>query len=296
MFVPRLGQRLVLAIALGVVVISASPAVSHAGTLSMTTATTTGPTQNGIFAPAPNDYGTLNMTNNAYIVNTGSGVDPVALAASFNSMIQAGWDPNPATQGTWDGVPSSAQHSVISSFLPSSQPPSTSYTAYPNAATDPNATTGIGVETGDDYINNFEGAGTPTFYGVTVTSNMVLMKYTFYGDTGLKGSVDAADIANGLFGISAHLTGWANDKTDYGTQQATIAPYDIANTLFSKSAQSQSIYAHPLASAMAGGSALSVPEPSSILIALMAIAGGAFGALRSRKRSKVEALVVGLGG
>src|SRR5436853_289124 len=150
MFVPRLGQRLVLAIVLGVIVICASPAVSHAGTLSMTTATTTGPTQNGIFAPAPNDYGTLNMTNNAWIVNTG-----------------------------------------------------------------------------DDYINNYELPGTPTFYGVTVTSNMVLMKYTFYGDTGLKGSVDAADIANGLFGISAHLTGWANDKTDYGTQQATIAAYDI---------------------------------------------------------------------
>jgi hypothetical protein len=293
MFVPRPGQRLVLAIALGVVIVSTSPAVSRAGTLSMTTATTTGPTQNGIFAPAPNDFGTLNLTNNAWIVNTGAGIDPTALTAQFFSMIQAGWDPNPATQGTWDGVPSAAQHSVISSFLPPSQPPSTSYTAYPNAATDPNATTGIGVITGQDYIDNFEGVGTPTFYGVTVTPNMVLMKYTFYGDTNLKGSVDAADIAQGLFGISAHLTGWINDKTDYGTQQATIAGYDIANTLFSKSAQTSAIYAHPLADAMAGGSALSVPEPSSIIMACMAIAAGAFGASRSRNRKKVEAQVIG---
>jgi hypothetical protein len=284
MFVPCTRRQLLVALALGLFTVTVLPGLSFAGTLSMTNATTTGPTQNGIFSPAPNDFGTLNMTNNAWIINTGAGIDPNALVTTLNSMIEQGW--NPATGGgTWDGQPTASQHSVISSFLPAANAGMT-YTQYPTAATDPNATTGIGVETGTDYMNNFEGAGTPTFYGVTVTANMVLMKYTFYGDTGLKGSVDASDIANGLFGISAGLTGWANDKTDYGFTQTTIAAYDIANTLFSKSAQTQSIYFHPLAdSGSASVMAFGVPEPASATLVGIAALGALLGALRLRKRN-----------
>jgi hypothetical protein len=283
MFVPFTRRQLTVALALGLFTVAVLPGLSFAGTLSITSATTTGPTQNGLFAPPPNDFGVLNLTNNAWLINCGPGVSATTLVNQFFSAIEQGW--NPVTQGTWDGAPTATQHSVISSFLPPDHA-GAAYTAYPTAANDPNATTGIGIETGDDYINNYEFAPPVVFYGQPITGgdNQVLIKYTFYGDTGLKGFVDAGDIANGLFGISAHLTGWANDKTDYGFTSTTIAPYDIANTLFSKSAQASAIYFHPLAEGGGGAAVLGVPEPATATLVGIAAVGALLGALRLRKR------------
>lgn len=273
MFVPCTRRQLIVALALGVFTVTVLPGFTFASVLDMTTATTTGPTQNGIFAPAPNDWGILNLTNNAWIVNTGPGVDPVALEGTLQAMIAQGFD-----NFVWDGQPSASQHSVISSFLPAANAGQT-YTQYPNAATDPNATTGIGIETGTDFINN---SATGVFYGVTVTPNMVLMKYTFYGDTDLNGMIDPGDLANSVFAQAAHLTGWANGKTDYTNNPVNVG--DLANSVFSQAAQGQAIYAHPLAEGAASVGSLGVPEPATATLVGLAALVGALGALRLRRR------------
>jgi len=268
MFRPRIGQQLLFALALGLILL---PAVSHASVLSQLNWTTT---QAGI----PANGLDFNLTNNALLINTGTGVDPNAVESQLQTMVATAFD-----NFAWDGHPAtSSAPSTIGSYLPAANAGST-YTQYPNAAIDPNGTTALGIMTGTDYINNFAGAGTPTFYGVTVTPSMVLLKYTFYGDTDLSGAIEPGDIANTLFGQAAHLTGWANGKTDYTTNP--VGAGDIANVLFSQAAQTQAIYAHPLAESGALGGGLSVPEPSSIVLAGMAAIGAILGALRLRKRS-----------
>ena len=74
--------------------------------------------------------------------------------------------------------------------------------------------TTLGVELNDD--------GTPahnplmtTFDGQTVTTTDVLVKYTYFGDTNLNGSVDATDYIAIDNGFNNNLTGWNNGDFNY---------------------------------------------------------------------------------
>ena len=50
---------------------------------------------------------------------------------------------------------------------------------------------------------------------MTTTNNDVLVKYTYYGDADLNGSVNGADYAQIDHGFGAHLTGWSNGDFNY---------------------------------------------------------------------------------
>jgi hypothetical protein len=106
-------------------------------------------------------------------------------------------------------------------------------------------------------ILNDDGTGQPlytTFDGVPVTATDVLVKYTYLGDTTLKGYVDAADLANLLAGMNGGLAGWVNGDTNYdGAVDAT----DLSNLLASLAGQGSS-FAWP-----GGGNSDAVPEPAA---------------------------------
>ena len=54
-----------------------------------------------------------------------------------------------------------------------------------------------------------------TFDGVAVSATDVLVKYTYYGDANLSGTVDAADYSRVDAGYVTHATGWANGDFNY---------------------------------------------------------------------------------
>ena len=55
----------------------------------------------------------------------------------------------------------------------------------------------------------------PAFDGQAVTAADVLVKYTYYGDADLSGTVDGADYGRADVGYLAGLTGWANGDFNY---------------------------------------------------------------------------------
>ena len=128
---------------------------------------------------ALNNSGTIDLTNNARVIHTGSlGTITAEVARGYNG-------------GAWNGASSSG---VITSSI---------------AAGDTTHSTAVGVATG---LAGFEGG--------TVVTTDVLLKYTYYGDALLTGSVTSADyiqIDNGFNsqGGASPLTGWHNGDFNY---------------------------------------------------------------------------------
>jgi hypothetical protein len=163
-------------------------------------------------------YGRFDLKNQDLIVNFNGAADGGAVLAQINDMIFAAYGVNQDWSPSNGGLTSST------------------------AAADEYAATALGDELGADYIANFAGPGTPIFDEQIVADNMVLVKFTFFGDTGLRGYVDSGDVANWLYGLEAHLTGWVNGKTDYAGGPVTAA--DLAAILCSLTAESH--YTFPL--------------------------------------------------
>ncbi len=80
------------------------------------------------------------------------------------------------------------------------------------AAADARHLTAVGV------IANQTGSGStlyPTFDGRGAAATDVLVRYTYYGDADLSGTVTAADYLRVDAGFVGHLTGWANGDFNY---------------------------------------------------------------------------------
>jgi hypothetical protein len=102
------------------------------------------------------------------------------------------------------------------------------------AAADPYHVRAIGaIVNADSTGGKLYGSGAPLglFGGEDVATTDVLMKETYFGDTDLTGSVDAADYSATDNGYVMHLTGWKNGDFNYdGTVNA--ADYSLIDQSF----------------------------------------------------------------
>jgi hypothetical protein len=126
---------------------------------------------------------------------------------------------------------------------------------------------GVGALVSLGMIVNDDGTGTgtplyATFDGVASGSSDVLVKYTYIGDTTLKGYVDATDVANVLAGLNGGLSGWQNGDFDYS---GSVTASDLALVLRSLANQGA-----PLG-VSGGGASGAVPEPSVAITLLAAV-------------------------
>jgi hypothetical protein len=128
--------------------------------------------------------------------------------------------------------------------------------------------------------------GGVTFDGQGTSSSDVLVKYTYYGDANLDGTVDGADYQQIDNGFGEHLTGWQNGDFNYdGVVDGS--DFSLIDNSFN---QLIGTGVSPLAiSAVASDlivSPSSVPEPTSAV----ALTTGALGLLGCRQKRRQNAL------
>lgn len=126
-------------------------------------------------------------------------------------------------------------------------------------------------------ISNDNGAGgmrLDEFDGVSLTSSVTLVKYTYIGDTNLDGIVGPDDLGRLLDGLRNGRTGWWFGDTNY---DGVIDSNDLANLLKVMRLQSA-----PFGSGAGNGGVVggAVPEPGGALLGMVAVGA----TLTSRRR------------
>jgi hypothetical protein len=118
-----------------------------------------------------------------------------------------------------------------------------------------------------------------TIDGAAVTTGDVVVRYTYYGDASLDGSVNSADYAKIDNGYLGRLTGWQNGDFNYDGS-VNGSDYTLIDNAFNTQGSPIGSASAQFASATAqiAGSASAVPEPTSL--ALLSL--GAIGLLRRR--------------
>jgi autotransporter-associated beta strand protein len=211
-------------------------------------------------------WGKLDLTNNDLIVHGGS-------LSDITGLVREGFN-----GGTWNGS------GIMSSTAAA------------------NSLTALGT------IVNDNGSGTPlygtggvlgsTFGGQSPVDGDILVKYTYYGDANLDGTVnsvdytrldaaylaDAAYLKNNPKGANQPLTGWYNGDFNYDGSVNGSDYTLIDNAYINQGSQISSQIASVTSQIAAPSSA--VPEPGTASLALLAVAG-----LLGR-RSRGRALVV----
>jgi hypothetical protein len=134
----------------------------------------------------------LDLDNNAMVINY-TGGSPIGYVTG---LLQTGSD-----GGAWDGV-------GIRSTA---------------AANDPIGLTAIGA-IDNVQLAAFEGSGYTSFAGVPVNANSVLLKYTYYGDADLSGTVDSQDVNLLDQGYGTSGGGWLSGDFDYS---GTVDSQDV---------------------------------------------------------------------
>jgi autotransporter-associated beta strand protein len=193
--------------------------------------------------------GTLNVANNALDI-TGESL------AAVTALAKTGY-----ANGAWTG-------------------PGLSSSA---AAADSRHLTALGVIQNNQNGTALYGTSN-TFEGITPGASDILVKYTYYGDTNLDGTVDGSDysrIDNAYTYNQSHsttpLTGWFNGDFNY---DGSVNGSDY--TLIDNAFNSQGVaFSAQVATATAQVAGSAVPEPASL--GLLAI--GAAGLLGRRRRS-----------
>jgi autotransporter-associated beta strand protein len=193
-----------------------------------------------------NNSGTIDITNNALVIQNGSiGTITAQISQAYNN-------------GAWNGT--SATGGVISSSA---------------AASDTTHLTAVGVA-----------EGLTSFDGLAVAPTDVLVKYTYYGDADLNGSVDGSDYSridnaylNNLNSSNAPLTGWYNGDFNYDGV-INGSDYTLIDNAFNT--QGAAIDAAVATAQIAGSGTSAVPEPASL--GLLGI--GAIGLLRRRRQRR----------
>jgi fibronectin-binding autotransporter adhesin len=210
-------------------------------------------------------HGVLTATS---ISNTGSGTldlarndldvtsQPGTLAA-ITALVAAGY-----SNGTWSGP------GITSSV----------------AAADTTHLTALGVIVNNNGGSNplYGNGGTiaSTFDGITPAATDILVKYTYYGDANLDGTVDGSDYSRIDSGFLSQLTGWYNGDFNY---DGVINGSDytlIDNAYNTQGASLAAAIAGPTAQIAGGSSASAVPEPA----ALSLLGLSAMGLLSRRRR------------
>ena len=179
---------------------------------------------------------TLDVTDNNMIVHNGN-------LTTLTAQIQSGLNIS-GTQWTGAGITSST------------------------AAADTNGLTAVGIMVNDDgsggTVYSTWPIGADAGGGVSVVNTDVLVKYTYFGDADLSGSVDnSTDYLLWVNGFSGNgsLSGWYNGDYDYSGTIDNSTDYLLwANGFLSQGA--------PLV-----GSVQPVPEPSALLLIVVGSAG-----------------------
>jgi fibronectin-binding autotransporter adhesin len=176
-------------------------------------------------ASAVTNNGTIDLTNNAMIVHSGSiGTLTIEVADGFNS-------------GTWNGT--NASSGIITSTL---------------AAADTTHLTAVGVVTG---LTSFENQ--------SVLSSDVLLKYTYYGDANLDGHVDGSDYSLIDNGYLNQLTGWYNGDFNYDGVINGSDYTLIDNAFNSQGAHIAALVATPTAQLAGSSSSVPEPATLSLI-------------------------------
>ncbi len=124
-------------------------------------------------------------------------------------------------------------------------------------------------------IVNDNGAGTPiynTFDGANVVDGDVLVKYTWYGDADLSGTVSASDYTLIDNGFNKQLTGWFNgDFNDDGKINGD--DYTLIDNSFNTrgSTSFAATSAGPAETLTANVAQISVPEPAQMSVTAIAL-------------------------
>ena len=206
-------------------------------------------------------FGTLNLSNNDLIVKPSPATESAALSALANvtDMVRSCYD-----GGNWAGT-------GITSSTAAADAAGTGTTSLGFPAP---GITALGVILNDDGSHvNPDGSGDPiwnTWDGIAVDQYSILVKYTFYGDTTLKGFVDANDVSTVAdnFGTGR---GWANGEFNYTGGTVDSTDVDQVN----ESLALQSEY----------GVQVRVPEPTTLVLAGSALIGLSFCRRRTRRRA-----------
>ncbi|WP_428938199.1 hypothetical protein [Fontivita pretiosa] len=204
----------------------------------------------------------LDLNNNSLIVNSGS---LATVTASIKSALENGGNFDWLGPGI-GSTQANVQNTTAGSFL-----------------------YGLGVVLNDLAQVGGSGPIYTTFAGQTLTGNEILVKFTYFGDADLSGSIDATDYSLIDNGYVNSLSGWINGDFDYsGSIDAT--DYALIDNAYVNQAG-------PLAEAliaeharMFGGEYLAalravqsgvIPEPASLGLLL----GAAWSLRRSRRRA-----------
>jgi hypothetical protein len=265
---PRLGQQLLVVTVLGLflspgIILGAVIPAPHDSTqtIASTSAVNSISIAHSGTVPGATYFGTLDLKNNDIIVN-GDGTEPTTESnyANVQDMVTSGFSPSQDWSGR--GITSSTSNADFNNG--------------PGA-------TGLGVIRNDDSGVVNSPSGSPlyaTWDGLSVNDFSILTKYTFVGDTQLRGLITGFDVGVVLGNFNQHLGGWFNG--DF-FNQGNVSGTDVGVVLSNFSSQHQYPFTYP--GALTSG--LSVPEPGSMLLALLAVAGGAMLA-KGRRRSKVS--------
>ena len=206
-----------------------------------------------LVAASLSNSGRIDLSNNDMIDQTSSDAPAVI------SQLKAGFN---AGVGYWNGT-----SGIVST----------------SAANDSTFLTTLGYRIAD---------GATMFDGQTPNSGSIEVKYTYYGDADLNGTVNGADYTQIDLGFGGHLTGWSNGDFNYdgvvnGLDYALIdntfnqlgatgaGPLALIGGSSDLLASSSNLIASPAASA--------VPEPTTL--GLLGI--GAMGLLGRRRRRTV---------
>jgi autotransporter-associated beta strand protein len=186
---------------------------------------------------------TVDLSNNDMVIRNGS------LGTVTNQVAQG------YANGTWLGNAGAVTGGIISTA----------------AAANTTHLTALGV------IQNDNGAGTGTalytsFDGQTVVDSDILVKYTYYGDADLSGTVDGSDYSrldNGALS-GGTLTGWFNGDFNYDGV-INGSDYTLIDNAYNTQGANISAQIAATSAQIAGTAA--VPEPATLSLLVIGVAG-----------------------
>jgi hypothetical protein len=223
------------------------------GALVQVSATTVG-NRSVIITPSLAVTGVLDLANNDLDVSGGC-------MATVESLVQSGYN-----GGNWGGS------GIIST----------------SAAADTTHLTALGVIINDATANATGSLSDAALYsaldGVPVADGDILVKYAYYGDTNLDGTVDGSDYSRIDNGYLMGLTGWANGDFNYDGV-INGSDYTLIDNAYNQ--QGASLAAElPSSASLTSEIAVSpVPEPTT---AVAMLAGGASALRRRSRRSTIN--------
>jgi fibronectin-binding autotransporter adhesin len=224
------------------------------------------PNRTVLVANSLTNSGKVDLGSNDMIVHSGANGESVA--ATINSQVATGR----GTNGAWTGT-------GITSSAAAASPSNMALAVVLNDANQSGTLSGTPLVAAASTFNH----GLTTFDGQAVADGDVLVKYTYYGDALLTGSVTAADYIQIDAGFASQsganpLTGWFNGDFNYDGK-INGDDYTLIDNAFNTqgSVSFTEVSAGP---AEQIATVSSVPEPGSV--SLLAI--GAAGLLRRRRR------------